>query len=416
MECTLGGFLAVPFIYSRFSAYIILGDNMSGKFIIKRLIAVITAFAVSMLFTAASSANTLQKDKKREYKASYVLMEASTGSVIRSHDGDVPVNMGSFNKLMVVLLAAEAVERGEMSFDTVITASENANSKQGAQIWLMPGEKMTLGDLMKAIIIGNANDACCAVGEALGGSEAGCTELMNNRARELMMNDTVFTECTGYYDDQNQHTTASDGAKLLCRLSEFDFLTELFTTRLDELKDGGVQLVTSNPMGHNYKGSVGFKCGTGPASGYFAAEGAMREGVTYVCCVMDCKDEDTALALAKELLGIAFEGYTLVTPELPEKMPGTIKVKQGVKPEARLSVEAPGAIVVPKGSGDDIKAEIYLPSYIYAPLKRGDKAGEMRYYLGGRLLKSCNINSADDIETKNIKNVLWKLMKFLVSF
>lgn len=379
----------------------------------KRITAFFTAAAVCMLFTGAAAP---KKEKPREYRASYALMEPTTGYVIRQRDGDVRVRMGSFNKLMVILLAAEAVERGEISLDTVISASENANSKQGAQIWLMPGEKMTLGDLLKAVIIGNANDACCAVAEAVGGSEAGCVELMNKRASELMMNDTYFTECTGYYDDENQYTTALDGARLLCGLSEFDFLTEMFTTRLDDLKDGGVQLVSSNPMGHRFKGSVGFKCGTGPASGYFAAEGAKRDGAAYVCAVMDCKDEDAALGLARELLGIAFEGYTLVTPEIPVKMPDRIRVKQGIKPEAGLSVEAPGALVVPKGSGDKINAEIYLPSYIYAPVERGDKAGEMRYYLGSRLLKTCNINSAEDIEAKNFKNVLSELMKFLVSF
>lgn len=391
----------------------------NAKTVIKRLISAAAAFAIGLTVTSSVAAHTAaadNADKIREYKASYVLMEASTGCVLRRHEENTPVNMGSFNKLMVVLLAAEAIERGEMSFETVLTASENANSKQGAQIWLMPGEKMTLGDLLKAVIIGNANDACCVIAEAVGGSEKGCTELMNSRANELMMTNTLFTECTGYYDDENQHTTALDGARLLCRLSEFEFLTPIFTERLDELKDGGVQLVSSNPMGYSFKGSVGFKCGTGPGSGYFAAEGAARDGISYVCCVMDCKGEDGALAAARELLNTAFDGYTLVTPEIPEKMPGMIKVKQGIYPEARLSVEAPGALVVPKGSESDIRTEIYLPSYVYAPLNKGDKTGEMRYYLGGRLLKSCNINSADNVQTKNFKNVLWELMKFLVSF
>lgn len=372
------------------------------------------AFTAAAMMTGNAAAAV--REEKPDYKETYALAEASTGYVIRQSRGDVRVRMGSLNKLMVVLLAAEAIERRELTFDTIITASENANSKQGAQIWLMPGEKMPLGDLLKAIIIGNANDACCAVAEALAGSEEKCTELMNRRAAELSMNSTLFTECTGYYDDENQYTTASDTAKLLCRLSEFDFLGEMFTTRVDELKDGGVQLVSTNTLGHRYKGSLGFKCGTGPASGYFSVQGAERDGIVYVCAVLDCVEEDRALALSRELLDIAFEGYTLVSPGLPENMPDRIAVKEGQRSKARLSVEPAGSLVVPRGSADGVTVKVFLPSEVYAPLSEGSKVGELKYYLGDRMLKSCNINSADDIETKNFMNVLYLLMKFLVSF
>lgn len=381
------------------------------KKMFRNAVAVAAAIVISVTFTATASETAPQV-----HRETYALAEASTGTVIRQSGGDERVRMGSLNKLMVVLLAAEAVQRGDMSLDTVITAGENANSKQGAQIWLDVGEKMTLSDLLKAVIIGNANDACCAVAEAMCGSEAGCVGLMNARAAELSMNGTLFTECTGYYDDENQYTTASDAVKLLCRLSELDFLREMFTTRVDELKNGGVQLVSTNTMGHRYKGSIGFKCGFGPASGYFAAEGAEREGIVYVCAVLDCGDEDRSLALARELLDIAFEGYTLVSPGLPDNMPDRIAVREGQRNEARLSAEPVGSLVVPKGRGGDVRAEVFLPSGVYAPLERGGKVGELRFYLGDRLLKSCNINSADDIEAKNFRNVLSLLMKFLVSF
>lgn len=369
-----------------------------------------------MMIMSCTSEISAEDKPVRNYVESYVLMEPDTKTVIREKNGDVPVHMGSFNKLMTVLLAAEAMDRGELTFDTVLTASENANSKQGAQIWLMPGEKSTLSELLKGVIIGNANDAACVIAERIGGTEEKFTELMNTRAGELGMKNTLFTECTGYYNDEQQHTTAYDAALLLCELSKHEELTEIFVTRLEDIKDGKVQLVTSNPMGHRYKGSVGFKCGTGPSSGYFAAEGACRDGFTLVCAVMDCKDEDRALGLAKELLDIGFGGYTVISLDIPEDMPNVVKVKNGCGTEVSISAEQTGNALISKGSEDAVKARIILPSFVYAPVGRGDKIGELRFYCKDRLLKTVQLRAAEDIPKKSVLSVLSDMLKYVAEF
>ena len=378
---------------------------------LKKILSVISASVIMM-----SAVNVSAETISEEYSRSYVLMEAETHTVIRENNGDKRVKMGSFNKLMTVLLAAEAMDRGELSLETELVTSEHANSMQGAQIWLMPGEKMTLGDLLKGVIIGNANDACCVIAEKISGSEEKFTELMNSRAAELGMNDTLFTECTGYYGDDAQYTTAHDAALLLCELSKHNELTEMFTSRIDELKGGEVQLVTANRMGHRYKGSVGFKCGTGPSSGYFAAEGARRDDICFVTAVMDCPDEDIAMALAKELLDIGFDGYMITSPPIPDDLPESILVKQGCAESVRLAVEPVGNVVVSKGSAGNITARISLPTGVYAPLKKGDKVGELRLYIGKRLLKTCDICAAEYICKKDFKNVLSEMLKNLFCF
>ena len=369
-----------------------------------------------MMIMSCTSEISAEDKPVRNYVESYVLMEPDTKTVIREKNGDVPVQMGSFNKLMTVLLAAEAMDRGELTFDTVLTASENANSKQGAQIWLMPGEKSTLSELLKGVIIGNANDAACVIAERIGGTEEKFTELMNTRAGELGMKNTLFTECTGYYNDEQQHTTAYDAALLLCELSKHEELTEIFVTRLEDIKDVKVQLVTSNPMGHRYKGSVGFKCGTGPSSGYFAAEGACRDGFSLVCAVMDCKDEDRALGLAKELLDTGFGGYTVISLDIPEDMPNAVKVKNGCGTEVSISAEQTGNALISKGSEDAVKARIILPSCVYAPVGRGDKIGELRFYCKDRLLKTVQLRAAEDIPQKSVLSVLSDMLKYVAEF
>lgn len=377
----------------------------------------ITAFMIGTLMILPHiSAAYAQEKAEAEYNECYVLMEPSTKTVIREKNSREPVCMGSFNKLMTVLLTAEAMDRGELTLDTEIAASENANSKQGAQIWLMPGEKSTVSELLKGVIIGNANDAACVLAEKVGGTEEKFTELMNQRAAELGMTDTVFTECTGYYNDDAQYTTAYDAALLLCELSKHDELTEIFTTRLEEIKDGKVQLVTSNPMGHRYKGSVGFKCGTGPSSGYFAAEGAARDGFSLVCAVLDCREEDRALGLAAELLDTGFGGYTVKSLSVPDDMPENISVKNGRVREAAISVEELGNVLIAKGSEDNIRASVILPSYVYAPVKKGDKVGELRFYCGEKLLKTSELRAAENADKKSVLNVLSDVMKYIVEF
>lgn len=374
------------------------------------------AFICIILIMSLPSGISAEDKQENTFTESYVLMEPSTKTVIREKNGDVPVRMGSFNKLMTVLLAAEAMDRGELAFDNVLTASENANSKQGAQIWLMPGEKSTLSELLKGVIIGNANDAACVIAEKIGGTEEKFTELMNERAAELGMKNTIFTECTGYYNDEEQYTTAYDAALLLCELSKHEELTEIFVTRLEEIKDGKVQLVTSNPMGHRYKGSAGFKCGTGPSSGYFAAEGACRDGFSLVCAVMDCRDEDRAMGLAKELLDIGFGGYTVISLDIPDDMPDTVRVKNGCGAELPILAEQTGKALISKGSEGSIEVRIILPSFVYAPVRQGDKIGELRYYCNDRLLKTVQLSAAEDIPKKSVISTLSDVLKFIVEF
>ena len=384
------------------------GDNVKSVF--KIISAIVTgAFMLVMSVPDVSCGAD-------EYTESYVLMEVSTGTVVRQRDSGKQMHSGSFNKLMTVLLAAEAAERGEITFDTVITASERAFSMTGAKIWLETGDKLTLGEMLKGIIIGNANDAACAVAEHIGGTEEKFAEMMNKRAAELGMASTVFTNASGSYDCEKQLTTAYDAALLLCELAGHEELREMFTTRVDEIKNGEVQLVTTNRMCHSYKGSVGFKCGRGEISGYFAAEGAVRDGAAYVTAVLDCADEDRAMALAKELLDIGFNGYSVIPLNVPEDMPETIAVKQGQLPEVRLTVQDTGVAVAAKGSEGNVRAEIYLPSFVYAPVEKGEKIGELRLYIGDRLIKCCIISAASEVCEKDFKNVLLEMMKYAVSF
>ena len=176
----------------------------------KKILCLVTA-VFFMLMTAFPA-------RAEKIKECSVVFELTSGVIIDSSGENDVVSIGTMNKLMTVLLAAEKIESGKLSLNTIVKASENANSMQGAQIWLMPGESISVEELLKGIIIGNANDASVAIAEAVSGSEQKFVVRMNERAAELGMFDTSFTNCCGYYDDNKQLSTAADLSKLICEL------------------------------------------------------------------------------------------------------------------------------------------------------------------------------------------------------
>lgn len=350
---------------------------------------------------------------------SAVLAEAGSGTVLINEDGDEKYPCGSLSKLMTVLIAAEEISSGNIALTDVVTASEHANSMQGAQIWLMPGDKITVEELLKGVIIGNANDAACALGEYIGGSEENFTAMMNRRAAELGMYDTVYKNASGYRSDGDQ-TTAADTAKLLCRLSRSKSLTGMFTARMEYICNGQVQLVTSNPKAVKYNGSLGFKTSfwenDKKERTYFSAEGAQRDGDIYVSAVLGGEDEDETAGQAFSLIDKGFAAYETVIPEVPADLPRKLPVRGGIIPEIKISAENAGKVVVSKGSSDSIECRTALPDYTYAPVKKGDKVGELLYFYRDKHIYTGQITAAGSSDTKDIKYCMVKMFKNLLKF
>ena len=139
--------------------------------------------------------------------SSEILIDGNTGQILYENNSDKPIHIGSLNKLMTILLVAECIESGELSLNDELTAGNNAFNETGAVIWLETGEKMSVSDLLKGIIIGNANDACIVFAEKISGSEKDFVKLMNQKAKELGMKNTIFTDCKGTGEGK-QYSTA----------------------------------------------------------------------------------------------------------------------------------------------------------------------------------------------------------------
>lgn len=373
-----------------------------------------TIMAIITLIPLCGSVSAAETDK--EYTFCEILIEASGGAVIESVNEDVPVPVGTMAKLMTVLLAAEKVEAGELSLDDKLKTSSYANSMQGAQIWLMPGEEITVDELFKGVIIGNANDASVVLAENVSGSEENFVALMNQRAKELRMSDTVFTNCNGYYDDGKQISTAADIAKLCAKLSEYDFLKGYFTCWRDFVRCKATELVNANELVKSYKGIIGFKAGYTDSSGYCIAAGAERDGVKYISVVLGCADKDLNFTEVKRLMNSGFSGYTVFVPELPKDIPSEIAVRGGMSAKVPVEYGEVRKVVLPNGAAGTLTSKVIVPDYVYAPVEKGGKVGEIHFLRNEKVIFTVDMFASESAEKMTVLNAVGILLKKLLTF
>lgn len=340
--------------------------------------------------------------------AATVLLEARTGQVLTETNGDAVLPMGTMAKLMTVLLTADAVACGQLSEDTVVTASPAANARKGASIWLMPGEKMTVGELLQGVIVGNANDAAVALAEAVSDTEQAFVMDMNARAFDLGMRSTVFTNADGT-PDPAQVTTARDLA-LLCReLLTHSFLLPYLTTWRTFLRGESTELVNENTLTRTYEGMLGIKAGHGEDTGYTLALAAQRDGMVCIAVVLGCPDEKERFAIGKTLLSAGFSGYQVTTPAFADEFLHPVEVHGGTASAVQLTAEQLRGITVPSGQAA-LRTVVVLPVYADAPVRQGQRLGTAAFYAGDTLLYETALVAAEDVPQMTISAAFLRLL------
>lgn len=341
--------------------------------------------------TNASIGQTL--DIKAE---SVILMEPHTKEILYEANSDEKLPPASITKIMSLLLVMEAIDRGDITLETSVSASEHACSMGGSQIWLEPGECMTVNELLKATVIASANDACVALGELISGSEEGFVALMNERAKELGMANTTFMNCTGL-DAQGHLTTAHDIAIMSSELIKHKLIKDYSTVWMDSLRDGKSELVNTNKLVRFYKGTTGLKTGTTSIAKYCLSATAERNGLELVAVVMAGQTSQDRFEGAKKLLDFGFANYnfTTISADLKEN-----KVAISKGEEKTVPIEAKGNVklLLAKNSKDKISQALEWKENITAPIKKGDIVGYVNVYSGKNQVGRIEITAADDVK------------------
>lgn len=335
----------------------------------------------------------------------WLLMDRNTGKVLLAHNEHERLYPASVTKIMSMILITEALETGKLSYDMSVTCSDTAAKKGGSQIWLEPGENMTVRDLMKATAIYSANDACTLLGEAVAGSERAFTDMMNERAASLGMNDTHFDNCTGLDDDTDTHLTSAYDVALMSReLIKHSAVKDFSTVWMDELRNGKTQLVNTNKLIRIYKGATGLKTGTTSKAGCCISATAERDGLELIAVILGAPSGKERFASAKELLDYGFSKYEIykAVPSLTgeEKIP----VIHGVKRELTVKAGQTGEMLIDRGGKDKIKEKTVLFEFAEAPVKEGDVVGRTEYYVNEIKIGEGKVLAAESVEKMTLTN------------
>ena len=340
---------------------------------------------------------------------SAILMEPYTKEILYESNSDEKLAPASITKIMPLLLVMEAIDRGDITLETVITASEHACSMGGSQIWLEPGESMTVDELLKATVIASANDACVALGEHISGSEEGFVALMNERAKELGMNSTNFVNCTGL-DAEGHLTTAHDVAIMSSELIKHELIKKYSTVWMDSLRNGESELVNTNKLVRFYEGTTGLKTGTTSGAGYCLSATAQRDGMELVAVIMSGDTSADRFEGAKKLLDYGFYNftYTRVTADLGDKT--SIKVEKGAEQTVDIKPEGEFGALLKKSQAKELTQKLNIKDSIAAPVKKGQVIGTVDIYSGEEQIGAIDIIAAKGVKKMSFSTAfMWLL-------
>ena len=344
---------------------------------------------------------------------SVLLMEKETGEILytkNEHDRREPA---SVTKVMTLLLTMEAIEKGAIAYDDVVTVSAYAASMGGSNVYLAEGEQITVEELIKAVCVASGNDASVALAEHV----SGVTELfvaeMNNRARELGMVDTTFVNCHGL--PAEGHLTSAADIAIMSRqlILHYPELRRFTTIWMDSLRDGAFELANTNKLIRFYDGATGLKTGSTSSAGYCISATAEREGMELIAVVLGGSTSQQRFEDAKTLLNYGFATYGLYTAEAEEPF-APLAVKLGVEETVPLMLPESGRrTLVKKAQISALTQEVTLPETVEAPVAQGDTVGTLTVRDGETVVLEAPIVAAQSVEKLTWRQMYRRMLGML---
>lgn len=324
-----------------------------------------------------------------------ILMDAKTGTIFYEKNADEALPPASVTKIMTLLLVMEAIDDGKVKLTDRVSASANAASMGGSQVYLKEGEEMSVEDLLKCVVIASANDAAVALAEFVAGSEEAFVTRMNERARELGMKTAHFENTNGLDDTAENHVLSARDIAIMSReLIKHEKILEYSSIWMDTVRDGAFGLTNTNRLIRFYKDATGLKTGSTSKAKFCISATAKRDGMHLVCVIMGAPTRDVRNAIATKLLDYGFANYALFEAagqRLPE-----MKVLGGVENTCAVSY-GDFACALKKGQEKSVESKLEMKENIAAPVKKGTVVGKMTYTLDGAEIGSVDVVTTEDI-------------------
>ena len=356
--------------------------------------------------SVTTNATTTSENSLNLESGGAILIEQHSGQVLYEHNSHEKLRPASVTKVMSILLIMEALDSGQISLTDKVPCTEDAAAMGGSQIWLDVREELTVDEMLKAICVVSANDCTVAMANYLCGSQDAFVQKMNERAKELGMNDTTFKNCHGI--DEDGHVTSAYDIALMSRelLNNHPSITNYTTIWMDTLRDGKSELVNTNKLIRNYKGATGLKTGSTSLALYNLSASATRNDLSLIAVVMKAPTTKVRFSEAQKLLDYGFNNYEYKLLANKGETLKTVTVTKGVRETTDLIIENDVGILIKKGQDKEIQQTIHVEENISAPIYEGQKFGEIVFSLEGKEIGRANIVANTTINKKTFSNIL----------
>ena len=326
-------------------------------------------------------------------------------------NADEHLSPASVTKIMTLLLIMEQLDSGQLDTSDIVTASAQASSMGGSQIWLKEGEQMSVDEMLKCIAVNSANDCAVAMAEHISGSEEAFTKRMNDRAKELGMGNTQFLNCTGLTDDPGHYTTARDIACMSRALLAHPRIRDYTTIWMDTLRDGTFQLANTNKLIRFYDGATGLKTGSTDSAKYCLSATAEREGMELIAVVLKSPTGQQRFEDAKALLNYGFSTYALLHT-VPEEPFPAIPVVLGETETVQPCIDPQKAVaLVQKSQAGGLSQSVTLAEQVEAPVSAGQELGTLTLTdAAGETVQSIPIRAAQSVERLTFGTMLRRML------
>lgn len=365
---------------------------------------------VLSMFPAVAAGDDLDMDCEGA-----ILIDAQTGKTLYEMNVDKKWYPASMTKIMTLILALEAVRDGKASLDDEVTASEYACSFGGTQVWLEPGEKFTLKEMLIAIAVGSANDCSVAVAEHFAGSETAFAKRMTEKARELGAKNTNFVNSHGLHDD-NHYTTPHDLAQIARYAVTLPHMLEFTSTKEYVFREEPkLVLHNTNKLLWWFEGTKGLKTGTTDKAKRNLTAVVERDGLMLISVVMGAEGGrgHFTQSMVLQQYGFAQYGYKQFY-EKGHKI-GNVKIGKGIKESVEIVAKERVGRIIPKGEDQGIEVKIDLPEYVQAPVKKGQEVGNAVILQDGRELGSIPLVTVEKVDKGSLLRMLRKVFVSVIS-
>ncbi len=383
---------------------------MSKSVAMLLIITLVFSFGINSVFAATNENMPFDIDAK-----SAILIDSDTGTLLYEKNIHEKLPPASVTKVMTLYLVLEAVDGGKIKLSDIVQVSEHASSMGGSQVYLAPGEEMSVEDLIKAVAVSSANDAAVALAEYIAGSEQLFVDMMNDRMQKFGLNDTHFVNATGLPDD-NHYTSVYDIAFVSMKLIEdHPSVFKYSSIWMDTLRDGKFGLANTNKLIRSY-GADGLKTGSTDKAKFCLSATKKVDGTRLIAVLFGAPNSKVRFNEAAKLLDYGFANYETYNLYKKNEIIGKVAVDKGNID--LYSAKAPDdiSILIKKGEEDNITKSLQLVPKIKAPVKTGYVVGNITVKDGDNVIKKIPIKLDRDIPKASIMDLIKKIYRSSLDF